>query len=141
MDAGFSIRAVDPDDDYLGIEVRGWNARFAGSARIYAGLDELSCPATRIEGFPATAQDQRTYDFGSRDPGIAGGFCGLRFRCIDAAGHAVLELSVEDDDGLYAAATARFSIHVDAASIDAFVGELRQVQRSQSGEAMLRASE
>jgi hypothetical protein len=42
MAMGLTITIVDPDDDYLGIDMHAANVRFAGSARIYAGLDELS---------------------------------------------------------------------------------------------------
>ena len=42
MDPGLTVTALDPDEDYLGIEVSASNDRFAGSAWIYAGLKELS---------------------------------------------------------------------------------------------------
>ena len=38
MERGLTITAIDPDEDYLGIEVAASNDRFAGSAWSYAGL-------------------------------------------------------------------------------------------------------
>jgi hypothetical protein len=52
MTRGLTIRAVDPDEDYLGIEVSASNERFAGSTWIYAGVEELSELAAQMEGFP-----------------------------------------------------------------------------------------
>jgi hypothetical protein len=54
---GLTIKVVDPDDDYLGIEICASSDRFAGSAQIYAGLQELSELAARIAGFPSNPND------------------------------------------------------------------------------------
>jgi hypothetical protein len=137
---GLRIVVVDPDDDYLGVEVRAASARYAGSTRIYAGLDELSQLASRIEGFPTTAVDDRTYEFGSTDSGIAGGFARLRFFCLDGAGHAALEVTVEEDEQWYAPASAKFAFRIEPAELDRFVKRLRDVQDKRSGEAVLAAS-
>lgn len=50
MEPGLRISVVDPDEDYLGIEVAAASSRFAGTTRIYVGLDELSILSSRIEG-------------------------------------------------------------------------------------------
>ena len=70
---GLTIEAVDNDGDYLGIEIRASNGRFAGYAWIYAGTDELSEFAAHIAGFPASFEDRRSYEFGSSDQNTAGG--------------------------------------------------------------------
>lgn len=133
--AGLTISVVDPDPDYLGIEIGACNERFAGRAAIYAGLRELSDFASRIAGFPSRVPDQRTYEFGSRDVGCAGGFCGIRFRTIDKAGHAALDVDIEDDDDMHS--SARFSIPVSPAAIDRFVLALRAIESARSGTADL----
>ena len=46
MATGLSIRVVDPDDDYIGIEIRAVADRFVGTTQIYAGLDELGADQT-----------------------------------------------------------------------------------------------
>jgi hypothetical protein len=73
--AGITITAVDPDPDYLRIEIEAWNSCCGGSARIYAGLDELAEFAAEITGFPISTNDSRRHEFGSRDRKYAGGYC------------------------------------------------------------------
>jgi hypothetical protein len=63
MTPGLRISIIEPDEDYLGIEVAAASARFAGTTRIYAGLDELSIFASRIAGFPATAEESTKLRF------------------------------------------------------------------------------
>ena len=137
MQLGFGIRIIDPDDDYLGIEIRATEHRFAGTTRIYAGLDQLSEFAERIAGFPAGVEDERAFEFGSLDDHVAGGFCRIRLVCIDRAGHAQAEVQIEDDDLQYAQASARFSLRVEPAAIDRFVAELRRIEQARCGEAWL----
>jgi len=137
MEAGLKITVVDPDDDYLGIEIRAWNDRFAGTTRIFAGLEDLSELAAQIAGFPARIPDERTFQFGTRDPHYAGGYCGLCFRTVDSVGHAVVEIDVQDDDQLYSPGISKFSIPVEAAAVDRFVIGLRTVQAARSGETGL----
>jgi len=138
---GLRIKVVDPDHDYLGIDIQAANNRFAGTARIYAGLSELSEFADLIRGFPANIYDERTYEFGSPDPSIAGGYCQLRFQCVDHAGHVVIAIVVEGEDHWYPPGNAELSFGVEAAEIDRFVGRLREVEQQRSGEALLTATE
>ena len=52
MASGLTIKVVDPDDDYSrNRDIYASNDRFAGSFKIYAGLEELSEFAARIAGF------------------------------------------------------------------------------------------
>jgi hypothetical protein len=76
---GFEISAVDPDADYLGIEIRASSGRFAGSTRIYAGLHELSEFAAEIEGFPMNSDDRRTHEFGKGGRNMRGDFAAWPF--------------------------------------------------------------
>src|SRR5208337_3311633 len=116
MASGLIIKVVDPDDDYLGIEIRASNDRFAGSTRIYAGLEELSEFAACIAGLPSNAHDERAYEFGSRDPSIAGGYCSLRFHSVDRSGLAVVEVDIGGDDKQHAMETAHLSFRVEPAA-------------------------
>jgi len=136
-ECGFTVTAVDPDADYLGIEIRDYNERFAGSTRIYAGLDNLSRFAGTIEGFPTGHLDSRAYEFGTRDPSFAGGYCSVTLSCLDRAGHVGVEVVLEDDDGRYAPAPAKFSFRTEPAAIDRFVERLRRVEQERSGSAVL----
>ena len=137
MQRGLTITIVDRDPDYLGIEIRASNDRFAGSTRIYAGLAELSEFANRIAGFPSNPKDERNYEFGSPDPGFAGGHCTFHLQCIDSVGHARLRIALEDDHRLHELATAKLAFPVLAADIDRFTTRLREMEKEQFGEANL----
>lgn len=132
-----TIKVVDPDDDYIGIEIRASNGRFAGSARIYAGLDQLSALAEHISGFPASPSDGRMYQFGDPGRSAAAGHVTLRFRCLDLSGHAAVEIAVQDKDGLCGPERASLSFRVEAAGIDRFATMLRELESSRYGEAVL----
>ena len=134
---GLTITIVDVDPDYLGIEISASNARFAGATRIYAGLKELSEFADRIAGFPSNPQDTRTYVFGTSEPGFAGGYCNIQLKCIDNAGHARLDVVLEDDGNLNESATAKLSFRVLAADIDLLTIRLREIENEQAGKANL----
>jgi hypothetical protein len=137
VERGLKIVVVDPDDDYLGIEVCAASDRYAGATRIYAGLDQLSEFASQIEGFPTTSKDNRRYEFGSTESGIAGGYVCLHFYCVDGAGHAVIEVTIEDDDQLHTQASAKFSFRIEPAELDRFLLSLRSIEQERFGEAEL----
>ena len=134
---GLTITAIDPDEDYLGIEVHASSDRFAGSTWIYAGTDELSHFAAKIEGFPKAFEDHREYEFGTRDRSFAGGFCSITLRCLDRAGHVGVDISLEDDPHRYAPAQAHFTFQTEAAAVDLFTERLREVERERGGSASL----
>ena len=138
--AGITIIAVDPDPDYLGIELQAWTSRCGGSARIYADVDELLEFAQAIAGFPASPTDSRRYEFGSRDPKSAGGYCELIFRCRDSSGHLEVDVTVEDDGIHYSSSSASLIIQTEPAAVDQFVDSLKQVNRERSGSAVLSAT-
>jgi hypothetical protein len=137
MQRGLTITAIDPDQDYLGIEVTASNERFAGSAWIYAGVEELSELAATMEGFPRSFEDRRTHEFGNRDPAFAGGFVGITLRCFDRAGHLAVDLVLEDDAGRYPRARAEFGFQTEPAALDQFIECLRKVERARHGSASL----
>jgi len=137
MQQGLTISVVDPDSDYLGIEINVASDRFAGRTRIFAGLNELTEFARHIEGFPATPGDHREYQFGIRKPGKAGGHCAVRLQCTDRAGHARLEVTIDDDSQLHEPATAAFGFPVFAADLDRFTDQLRDVENAKRGSAHL----
>ena len=137
MQQGLTITIVDVDPDYLGIEIRAANDRFAGSTWIYAGLSQLSEFADRMAGFPTNPQDDRKYEFGTPDPGFAGGYCSFHLQCVDSSGHARLYVSLQDDYRVHELATATLAFPVLAADIDRFAVRLREIEKEQFGEANL----
>ena len=140
MAPGLEIRVVDVDDDYLGINVAASSDRFSGSARIYAGLTELSEFANAMAGFPSNARDRRSYEFGTREPGYAGGFAQLVFYCRDGAGHAAVAVAIDDDAQLHSKASAAFSFPFEAAELDRFLVDLRKLEGTKNGYATLSAA-
>ena len=137
MERGLTITALDPDEDYLGIEVAASNERFAGPAWIYAGVKELSELAAKLDGFPRSYEDRRAHEFGNRDPAFAGGFCSITVRCFDCAGHLAVDLVLEDDAGRYHRAHASFGFQTEPAALDHFIESLRKVERDRFGSASL----
>ena len=140
---GMTIRAGTADHDGLvGVEIRLWNNRFAATAFLWSDATRLSEFASCIAGFPARTGDRRPFAFGSRDPGVAPGYCGLLFRTTDSAGHAVVDVVVEDGsyplgDGRWETrpAKAEFSIPVEAADIDRIVAALHAMEAGNADEA------
>jgi len=137
MAAGLTIRIVETDADYLGLEIHASSNRFSGSTWVYAGLDGLSEFAGALAGFPSSAHDERVYEFGSPKPSQAGGYARLRFHCLDAAGHASIEIALEDDDQRFDAGSAGLSVRIEAAAIDQFTEALREIESARCGEALL----
>ncbi len=138
MASGLTIKIVDPDADYLGIEIHASNDRFAGSTRIYAGLEELSEFANQIAGFPVSVHDggyvslvllSRLAPPGNVSDCVSTTSTGRR--------HAAVEIALEDDGRRYTWGTAELSFRIEAAAIDRFTKSLREVEHARSGEAVL----
>ncbi len=134
------IVVVDTDPDYLYIEIFASSDRFSGATSVFSGDEQFKEFAEVIAGFPTSLTDQRSYVFGTKEKGFAGGYCALRFFCRDRAGHAAVDVELEDDDVSYSEASVRFTIPVLPSSIDEFVRRLRQVQEARSGEASLEST-
>ena len=141
MAAGLEIRVVDVDDDYLGIDIAASSERFSGSARLYLGFTALSEFAGALAGFPSSNSDRRTHEFGTLDPGVAGGFVRLVFQCVDGAGHTAISVAIEDDPHHHSKASATFTLEFEAAELDRFLIAVRQLERAKNGHATLRALE
>jgi len=140
---GMTIRAGTADGDGLvGVEIRVWSDRYTGSAFLWSTDTALRDFASSIAGFPARAADRRPFAFGSRDPGVVPGYCGLHFRTTDSAAHAVVDVVVEDhpyppgDSRCGTSpAKAEFSIPVEASDIDRFVAALHAMAEGRADEA------
>ena len=135
MTPEIKITVRNPGSIYLGIEIFAASDSFAGTAQIFIGLEALSAFADEIAGFPASYQDRRAYEFGSRDS-KRGGFCRFAFRCLDQRGHIAVDVSLEDDTGL-GRGMARLSFETEPAAIDRFVESLREVKKEPYGSAIL----
>lgn len=138
MSAHLRIDIVDPDPDYCGLEVSAHNDRFAGSARIYAQLDDLKNLADTIRAFPLDSTDERTFSMGTPDEAFAGGYCSLRFYCKDGAGHVAVDAVFLDDSRFHSRGKAEFSLEsIEASQIDSFVDQLQKISQAEAGYATI----
>ena len=138
MKGFLKIEAVDPDDDYLGVEISASNDRFSASTYVYTGLNELSELGDILKGFPINYLDVRKFTLGQRmEDNVAGGFCELSFRCSDRSCHITVEIEIEDDSWRYTSASAKFAFSTFATDIDLFAQQLKNVSATQSGIASL----
>lgn len=135
MDQFLRITIVDPDADYLGLDVRAENARYAGTARLYANVTELLDLAASLEGFPDNRSDRRRYTIGSRSG--PGGFVGLLFSVVTSGGYIGVDVETTDDDTIHRPGRSAFQIGTTAAAIDQFIGALRLLDSTREGSAEL----
>jgi len=135
---GLRIELVWWDQDITEAVISCANESFCGTARVYMNPDELPKMAELLDGFPRTTQDNREFQLGPTDLVFAGGSVGLRFHCTDSSGHAAVELRIRADDRVSGGAgTAEFAISIEAAAIDEFVSELRELKPGTWGHAHL----
>jgi hypothetical protein len=139
---GLEIAVLSSDLDVVELRVAAWNGAFAGLLRLYVGhgyLDEL---ADQIAGFPTGLGDERSFALTDAIQ--------LRFRCVDAVGHAAVDVSIRDEPRSSPPAgtqappitqTVFLTLRTEAAAIDEFVRELRIAERRRDGAARLRGRE
>ena len=139
MAPGVSISIIWFDEDILELRVAASNGRFTGTTELYDSLDSLQNFAQTLHRFPTRASDERTVSLGAFDPMYAGGGANLRFHCIDAAAHAAVEVSIRSDRRMHPPdfETASFSIGLEAAAIDLFVQQLREMKLEDGRSAQL----
>jgi len=143
MESGLRIHCVWHDTDLVEVGISVSNGRFSGTARAYINHDDPENAATLLETFPRTPSDTREIGFGTMDAQYAGGGVWLRFFCTDGAGHAAVEIRLNDESKpnthrwLRPAQSAHFFANVEASAIDDFVRELRAFDPYESGSAWL----
>ena len=63
----------------------------------------------------------------------------MRFYCADRAGHAYVESKIESEvESAGVVQSAVISMPIEAAAVDAFVGDLQMLERDRSGTALLK---
>ena len=138
---GIEISMPWYDESIVELRVAASNGVFAGQVKFYAGYGELKALAERIAGFPARIGDERIFKIAEAVE--------MRFRCIDAPGHAVVEVSLRDEPRATTTPSTRMpaasqsvflAVAIEAAAIDDFVRELALVERKREGAARLRAA-
>jgi hypothetical protein len=139
MYVGFEFRLDWHDNDVLELCVSAWNGAFGGLAEIYEGIGDLRDAAAQLRGFPKDPADTREVVFGNFDREFAGGGVRMRFHCVDGAGHAYVEATIDSNSKSGGTTqTVVLAMPVEAAAVDAFVHELERLEDARAGAAHLK---
>jgi hypothetical protein len=109
-------------------------------ADVYLGLDQLQEAAAELRGFPSHSADVREVTFGALDSKAPfGRYVGMRFYCLDMAGHAYVHATVQTDHPETGKVQSTvLSLPVEAGTLDSFVEELGQAGIRGAGRAYLK---
>jgi hypothetical protein len=142
VDDGIRLEVIwfDEVEDLLEVLFSCSNGYFSGRAEIYLSRTHLSKLAEVIRGFPSGMGDSRYFELGTFNPEHADGGARLRFFCNDAAGHCVAEVQLRGDacSGLGEMESVALRIPIQAAAVDDFVRQLRNVSKTIGSAAYLR---
>ena len=142
MYVGCEFRVVWYDNDVIELRVSAWNGTFGGVAKIYEGIGDLQAAAAQLRGFPESPEDIREVVFGNFDRKCAAGGVRMRFHCIDGAGHAYVEATIDSNyESGGTIQTVVLAIPIEAAAVDTFVQELGRLETKRTGAAYLKANE
>jgi hypothetical protein len=141
MTSGISIEITEPNENYLGSEIRAWNGRFSATTHLYLDAKDFLRVADCVAGFPNTVPDRREFSLGhQRGGGWGGGYCRMVFRTVAAVGAVDAEVEIEEDLR-YSESTVTLLVPVEAAAVERFVAQLRQLARGGSGKATMSVDE
>lgn len=137
--AGIEISVRWCDDDLVELGILASNGRFSGEVSAYASHDTATSFAATLQGFPNNGTDVRQFEIGTLDSAFAGGGARLEFGCLTLTGKAFVEVRLHGDRG-DRPESASFGIEIEAAAIDVFVQELKQLAAKVGESASLRAA-
>jgi len=128
---GIEVELIGLDQHVLELLFSCANGRFSGQAEIYLSHDRLSEVAEVLSGFPSHTKDSRDFELGAFNPEHADGGIRMHFCCTDSVGHAVVEVKLRGDacKGLGELESVALRIPIQAAAIDSFVSQIRQMER------------
>jgi hypothetical protein len=139
MDVGFKFRVLWHGTDVINLGVSAWNGAFGGLADIYEGIGDLRVAAAQLHGFPKNPEDTRELVFGNFDRKYAGGGVRMRFHCVDGAGHAYVEATIDSNcQSGGTVQTVLLAMPVEAAAVDTFIRELERLEDEREGTAHLK---
>jgi hypothetical protein len=128
-------------DGRLSSPHRTWNERYSATTFLYLTAEDLISVSERIIGFPSAVPDRREFSLGHRRGGKwGGGYCRMVFQTVAAVETATVEVEIEDDLR-WSESVVTLSVPAEAAAVDRFVAQLRQVARAGSGRAGMSAAE
>lgn len=131
MNNGIEVEVIWLDQDVLQFLFSCSNGRFSGHAEIYVSHDKLSKVAQGLSGFPSHTNDSRDFELGTFNPDHADGGIRMHFCCTDSQGHAAVEVKLRGDacKGLGEVESVALRIPVQAAAIDSFVSQIKQMEK------------
>ncbi len=148
-----SFEIVYSAADLLQVEALASNGRFAGVTTFFTEPDgkALINLGHSLQGFPKIANQVVECEFGftqkqralwvEEHPGNAFdlSYLGLKFSCIDKAGHTAVDIIIEEGQMVRESAQGRssFKLLFDPASLDQFVLELLTLGEQRQGKAVL----
>lgn len=138
MAEGLKVTYLWHDNDVLEVRLAAQNIEFRGTADVYIGTSGLGEIAAQLSGFPTSNTDRRVVALGAAGRGTAGGYAMLQFYCTDSAGHAECRATIEADHGNASVTqSAIVQVRFEPAGLDAFLVQLRRVEKEHSGSASL----
>jgi hypothetical protein len=128
---GIEVEVIWLDQHVLEVLLSCSNGRFSGHAEIYLSHDKLSEMAEALRGFPSHTKDSRDFELGTFNPDHADGGIRMHFCCTDSVGHTVVEVKLRGDacKGLGELESVALRIPVQAAAIDSFVSQIKQMEK------------
>lgn len=139
MELGIEFQIIWSDNDALNLRVAAWNGLFGGVAEIYVAIGDLQVAARQLRGFPNNPADKRVIDLGCFDRKYAGGSVSMSFHCVDGAGHAYVETTI--DSNCVTGGTIQtviLTVPIEASDVELFVEELARLEFKDAGTAQLR---
>jgi hypothetical protein len=139
MELGVEFEVIWCDNDALELRIGAWNGAFGGVADLYVGVGDLQAAANQLRGFPNSPADKRVSEFGCLDRTYAGGGVNMRFHCVDGAGHAYVEITIDSNCTTGGTIqTAFMTVPIEASAVDVFVDGLVRLELERAGTARLR---
>ena len=92
-----------------------------------------------MRGFPSHTKDSRDFELGTFNPDLANGGIRMHFCGTDSMGYAVVEVKLRGDacKGLGEVESVAPRIPIQAAAMDSFVSQIRQMNREVGATAYL----
>ena len=142
VENGMSLSVIwfDEVEDLLEVVFSCSNAYFSGQAEIYTSCKVISEFADVLEGSPSSPNDTRDFELGTFNPNHADGGARMHFCCVDAAGHAVVEVKLRGDacSGLGEMQSVALRAPIQAAGVDEFIKQWRGIGKTIGASAHLR---
>lgn len=136
---GIHFNVIYRDNDLLEVRIAAWNGAFSGATDVYVHIGEPEDLGAKLAGFPRSNTDLREITLGTfGDQGAGGGFS-MRFYCVDSSAHAFVASGIESGNKVGGVTQSTvLAVSIEAAAVDEFVYQFRNLASSGSGSAFLK---